>query len=98
MKIDIIQDPAVQVKVGATVSAITATTGAAAFLEVMTPIMGFIASAVGICLSIIFIYNAIRKNKREERLLELKEKEYSDEQEDLNALVKHLEKELSKTK
>jgi hypothetical protein len=95
---DVIHDSAIQLKVGATVSAATATTGAAAFLEVMTPIMGFIASAVGICLSIIFIYNAIRKNKREERLLELKEKEYSDEQEELNNLVKQLEKELAKTK
>lgn len=98
---DIIQNSAAQLKVAATVSAATVTTGISTFLEVVTPIIGFIASLTGLCLSIIIIYNAIRKDKRETRLLELKEKEHIEGQEDLSELndrIEELEKELSKTK
>jgi len=86
----------IQAKVGAATSAVTTLTGLSTFLEIINPLLGVIASAVGICLSIVFIYNAIKKNQREERLLELEEIEHSKQYQELKSTVKELKSKLDR--
>ncbi len=53
-------------KTGQSVAAVAAGTGLATFLEVLNPILGFVATIFGITVSIAFIISKRRSDKREE--------------------------------